>query len=59
MFEYTKKENLMKLSPDARTFIAKKIMQEVDLIAKEKDIPQEKAYAMYASGLYGGDRIVD
>lgn len=58
LFEYTQKSNLQKLSSDQQRFVAKLIMRDVKQLAQEKRITEPEAYALYATGLYGGDRIL-
>lgn len=58
VFEYTKKSNLQKLSPDRQRFVAKMIMRDVKKLAAEKHITEPEAYALYSSGLYGGDHML-
>lgn len=59
MFEYMRKENLMKLTADQQKFVAKKIMHDIEHITKEKGISEIEAYALYAKGLYGGEHEMD
>lgn len=59
LFEYCQKKNLMQLPDDQRLFISKKIIQEVNKVAKEKGISKEEAYWQFSHGLTeGSDRIV-
>lgn len=58
IFEYMKKENFSKLPPDQQKFMAKLITSEVEHIAKEKNIPVEKAYFFFSKGLFGSDREI-
>lgn len=58
IFEYTKKSNLQKLSPDQQKFVVKMIMRDVKQLAEKKQITEPEAYALYATGLYGGDRML-
>lgn len=58
LFEYMKKENFSKLPPEQQKFMAKLIIGEVEQIAKEKDIPVEKAYFFFSKGLFGSDREI-
>lgn len=59
LFEYTKKANMEKLDPDRRKFVAKMITRDVQKIAAEKNISEERAYDLYSKGLFGGDREID
>lgn len=59
MFEYMNKNVIETLPPERRQFITKMIMRDVEKIAKEKGISEEKAYELYSKGLYGGDREVN
>lgn len=59
MFEYTKKVNITELDPDRQKFMAKVIVRDVQKIAREKNISEEKAYDLYVNGLFGGDREIN
>lgn len=56
MFEYTRKENFNKLTPDQQHFVAKIMKRDTDKIAKEHGISPQEAYEWYRRGLFGGDR---
>lgn len=59
LFEYCQRKNLLELTDDQRLFITKKIMQEVEKVAKEKGISMEDAYWQFSHGLTeGSDRVV-
>lgn len=59
MFELTKESKFNELTPDQKKFYAKKIMREVENLAREKKISKEEAYELYSKGLYGADRSID
>ncbi|MBE6035629.1 MAG: hypothetical protein E7222_13170 [Clostridiales bacterium] len=58
LFEMTQIQNFKQLSPEQQRFTAKLINIEVKRIAKEKAIPEEKAYWGFTHGLYGSDRSI-
>lgn len=58
LFEYMRKENLNRLPPEQQRFMAKLITREVEQIAREKNMPVEKAYYLFSKGLFGSDREV-
>lgn len=58
VFDYTKKCNMNDLTSSQQRFTAKMIVKEVQKIAKEQNISEEKAYLAYAHGLYGSDREI-
>lgn len=44
---YTLRENMWKLTDQQRMFVARRIQQETQRIAKELDIPEEAAYKVF------------
>lgn len=58
MFEYAQREVMKDQEESSRQFVARKILQEVKRIAKEKNIDEETAYWGYTHGLYSGDREI-
>ena len=52
LVDYTKKKEMYSVPDEARTFIAKRIMREVEIIAKKKNVSMELAYEMYCKGIW-------
>lgn len=52
--EFVKKKNFDELSPEQQTFVAKRIMMDVERIAKKLNISEETAYDFYMKGAFEG-----
>lgn len=52
--EYVKKKNFDELSPEQKTFVAKRIMMEVQRIAGALGISEETAFDFYMKGAFDG-----
>ena len=52
LVDYTKKQEMCSAPEEARTFIAKRILREVEIIASEKKVSKEFAYEMYQKGIW-------
>ena len=50
--EYAYKKNFKNMTEDQRTFAAKRIMKDVERIAKELGISEEIAYEFYIKGAF-------
>ncbi|MCR4745766.1 MAG: hypothetical protein K5894_11145 [Lachnospiraceae bacterium] len=46
------KRNLYKLNDEQRIFVAKRIVKDVERIAKEKNISEEAAHDFYIKGIF-------
>ena len=49
--EFAYKRNLYTLNDEQRVFVAKRIVKDVERIAKEKNISEEDAYDFYIKGI--------
>jgi hypothetical protein len=58
MYEYTNKLKFNNLPDEAKLFVAKSIMRDVQKLAKEQGISEELAYEIYAKGLYDTDYVL-
>ena len=52
--DYAYKKNFNELTDDQRTFTAKRIMKEVERIARKLNISEETAYVIYIKGGFDG-----
>lgn len=52
--EYAYKKHFDELNDDQRTFTAKRIMKDVERIAKELNISEQTAYEFYIKGAFDG-----
>ncbi|MCR5776269.1 MAG: hypothetical protein K6G84_02500 [Lachnospiraceae bacterium] len=50
--EFAYKRNLYTLNYEQRVFVAKRIVQDVERIAKERNISEEAAYNLYIKGVF-------
>ncbi len=58
LFELTQKGKLDSLTPDQRQFYSKRLVAEVERVAKEKGATPEEVYYWFSKGIYGGDRWI-
>ena len=56
VYDYTKKNNMKKMTPIQREFMAKMIVKEVEKYAREHDVSVETVYELYSRGMLGADR---
>ena len=56
VYDYTKKNNMKKMTPIQREFMAKMIVKEVEKYAREHDVSAETVYELYSRGMLGADR---
>ena len=52
--DYAYKKRFSELTDDQRTFTAKRIMKDVERIAKELGISEQTAYDFYIKGAFDG-----
>ena len=50
--EFAYKRNLYTLNDEQRVFVAKRIVKDVERIAKEKNISEEAAFDFYSKKIY-------
>ena len=58
LFELTKKNVLADLTPEQRRFYSKRLVAEVERVAKAEHLTKEEAYFWISRGLFGGDRWI-
>lgn len=55
--DYAYKKNFNRLTTDQKIFVTKRIMKDIERIAKELNISEETAYVFYIKGAFDGRKF--